>query len=246
MLILKINATSSTNSYLKTLLEEKGTNDALVVIAEEQTQGRGQVGAYWHSQKGKSLTFSLYKQFNGFNVAHQFYLSMGVSNAIKETLDFFDVPDIKVKWPNDIMSANKKLCGVLIENLLHTNKIKGSIIGIGLNVNDSLYENLPNGTSMKIASNKLFDLEQVFNKLLEVLFEKISLIEKNQFELIKAVYLKNLYRMHQISVFENSQKKSFNGIIRGISEDGKLLVETEADVIHPFDLKEIKLLSGLK
>ncbi len=246
MLIYKISATSSTNSYLKSLLKENKLQDELVVISDEQTQGRGQVGTSWHSQKGKSLTFSIYKQFKGFKVAKQFYLSMAVSIAVKETLEAFGIPEISVKWPNDILSANKKLCGVLIENILSHKNIKGSIIGIGLNVNDTQFTDLPNATSMKIATQKHFDLSQVFNKLSEVLLEKMSLLEKYQFEQIEEAYLKNLYRINQISVFENAQKECFNGIIRGVSAEGKLLVETKDEVLLPFDLKEIKLLTKLK
>ncbi|MEX0995528.1 MAG: biotin--[acetyl-CoA-carboxylase] ligase [Flavobacteriaceae bacterium] len=246
MLIYKISATSSTNSYLKSLLKENDALDELVVITEEQTQGRGQVGTSWHSQKGKSLTFSIYKQFNGLNVAQQFYISMAVSIAVMEVLESFGIPEIKVKWPNDILSANKKLCGVLIENVLYHKNIKGSIIGIGLNVNNSQYTNLPNASSMKLATDKHFEIEQVFNELLNRLMKKINLLENNQFNQIEERYLKNLYRINQISVFENAQKESFNGIIRGVSNEGKLLVETEDEAILAFDLKEIKLLTGLK
>lgn len=246
MIIHKISATHSTNSYLKELIKESNPTQDLIVIAQEQSQGRGQMGTSWHSQRGKSLTFSIFKRFNDFDSDNQFYLSKGVSNAVKETLEFYKIPNIKVKWPNDILSANKKLCGILIENVLQNNRIKGSIIGIGLNVNDSLYDHLPNATSMKIETNKHFDLEQVFNKLVEVLLEKISLIEKNEFNQIEESYLKSLYRINQLSVFENSQNERFNGIIRGVSMEGKLLVESKDELITPFDLKEIKLLSGLK
>ncbi len=246
MLIYKINATSSTNSYLKSLLKENHAQDELVVITDEQTRGRGQVGTSWHSQKGKSLTFSIYKQFSELIVSRQFYLSMAVSIAVKETLESFAIPELKVKWPNDILSANKKLCGVLIENVFQDKHIKGSIIGIGLNVNDSHLANLPNATSMKIATQKHFEIEQVFNELLNNLLKNLSLIENTQLKPIEERYLKNLYRINQISVFENAQKKCFNGIIKGVSEEGKLLVETEDERILAFDLKEIKLLSGLK
>jgi len=246
MLIYKISATSSTNSYLKSLLKKNNTQDELVVVAEEQTSGRGQMGTNWCSQKGKSLTFSLYKQFDELKVAEQFYLSMAVSIAVKEVLESFGIPELKIKWPNDILSANKKLCGILIENVLYHKNIKGSIIGVGLNVNDSHYPHLPNATSMKIAAEKPFELDQVFDDLLNTLLSKIKLLDKNPLNQIEEVYLKNLYRINQISVFENAQKERFNGIIRGVSAEGKLLVENEDKVTQPFDLKEIKILTGLK
>ncbi len=246
MLIHKISATTSTNSYLKSLLKENDIEQELIVIAEEQTQGRGQMGTSWKSQRGKSLTFSVYKRFSDFEVSRQFYLSMVVSLAIKEVLEEFKIPDIKIKWPNDILSANKKICGILIENTLQTNKIKGSIIGIGLNVNESQLDGLPNAISMKMVSNRSFEPDVVFEKLIEALFQKLTLIQQKSFADIEEAYFKSLYRIHQVSVFESADKEIFNGIIQGVSREGKLLVKTEDEEVIPFDFKEIKLISGLQ
>jgi BirA family biotin operon repressor/biotin-[acetyl-CoA-carboxylase] ligase len=246
MLIHKISATTSTNSHLKSLLKQNDTNEEMIVIAEEQLQGRGQMGTTWHSQRSKSLTFSMYKSFFDFEVAHQFYLSMVVSLAIKEVLEQFEIPEIKVKWPNDILSANKKICGILIENILYNNKIKGSIIGIGLNVNETVLDGLPNATSMILSSNKDFDLDLVFKKLVDTFSKKSTLLQNNQFEKIEEDYLKSLYGINRVSVFENLKKEKFNGIIQGVTREGKLLVKTEDETVISFGLKEIKLISGLK
>lgn len=246
MLVLKISATTSTNSYVKSLLKENRDHQELVVIADAQTQGRGQMGTSWKSQRGKSLTFSVYKRFSDFDVSRQFYLSMAVSLAIKEVLEQFEIPDIKIKWPNDILSANKKICGILIENTLQTNKIKGSIIGIGLNVNENELDGLPNATSMKIGTHRSFDLKVVFEKLTEVLFQKFTLLQQKSFADIEEAYFESLYRIHQVSVFESPDKKAFNGIIQGVSREGKLQIKTEDEGVVSFDFKEIKLISGLQ
>lgn len=242
MLIHKISATPSTNSYLKSLLKQMGYQQEHVVIAQEQSQGRGQMGAIWHSQKFKSLTFSLYKRFSDLEVMHQFYLSMVVSLAIKEALEELEIPEIKIKWPNDILSANKKICGILIENILQKNKIKGSVIGIGLNVNETSFDGLPNATSMKISTKKDFDIDLVCERLLTILSQKTSLLENNQFKKIQGDYLKSLYRINQVSVFENVNKEKFNGIIQGVSSEGKLLIKIDDDTVISFGLKEIRLL----
>lgn len=246
MLINKISATSSTNTYLKSLLSDKQVQDELVIVAEDQINGRGQMGSVWQSERSKNLTFSMYKQFDDFDVKRQFYLSKVVSIAIKEVLDEFAIPEIKIKWPNDILSANQKICGILIENILQGNKIKGSIIGVGLNVNQMVFSELPNATSMKIVSNKDFDLDLLLNKLIQKIAQKSALIQKSQFYEIDNEYLNCLYRINQLSVFENNKSQKFNGIIRGVSEEGKLLIETEEQKVLPFGLKELKLISGLK
>ncbi len=245
MIIHKISATPSTNNYVKELLKDNNLSEDVAVWAKNQTKGRGQMGSQWQSKEGESLTFSVFKRFVNFKVEHQFYISIAVSIAIKKVLEDFGFQNITVKWPNDIMSADKKICGILIENILREKNIKGTIIGIGLNVNESSFINLPGATSMKIVSDREYDLVIVFKKLLdaiELLFQELN---ENKFEKLKSNYLDCLYRKDSVSVFETPDKKVFNGIIRGVSDSGKLEVEIEDGSISLFELKEIKMLNGL-
>jgi BirA family biotin operon repressor/biotin-[acetyl-CoA-carboxylase] ligase len=245
MTIRKISATTSTNNHLKDLLKAEELPDGFVLIAEEQTEGRGQMGSVWQSQKGKSLTFSVFKQLKGFEIENQFFISKVVSLAVYETLKYYQIPEIKIKWPNDILSANKKLCGILIENIIQQQSIKGCIIGVGINVNEQIFTDLPNATSMKLQTQAFFDIEEVLCQFLEILNQKWHLIKTRQYSEIDLLYLKVLYRQNEISVFENEQQEKFNGKICGVSHKGKLLVEIESGETLAFDLKEIKLLSGL-
>ena len=98
---------------------------------------------------------------------NQFHISIVVSLAIKKTLDDFNIPKISIKWPNDIMSGNKKVCGILIENLVNKNKIKDIIIGIGLNVNQTDFSNLPNASSLKKIMGVNYNIEEIINKIYE-------------------------------------------------------------------------------
>lgn len=246
MTIRKISATTSTNSHLKGLLKTEVLPDGFVLFVDEQTAGRGQMGSSWQSQKRKSLTFSVFKQLNGFEIENQFYLSKVVSLAVCETLKYFQIPEIKIKWPNDILSANKKLCGILIENIVQQHTIKGCIIGVGINVNEGGFADLPNATSMKFQTGNFFNLDEVLSRFLEILNQKWQLIKTEQFAEIDKLYLKELYRLNKISVFENARQERFNGKIKGVSREGKLLVQTENDEVSTFDLKEIKLLAGLQ
>src|SRR5690554_1314415 len=133
-MLIRMDETSSTNSELKQLQQKKRLPEGSIVVADYQTQGRGQAGNTWFSDKGCNLLFSflVYPKFIAAN--RQFILSRIVSLAIKKVLDrYFD--DITIKWPNDIYWKNKKIAGMLIENTLMGQKINSSIIGIGLNVN---------------------------------------------------------------------------------------------------------------
>ena len=241
MNLIKLNAIDSTNTYLKRLAKETRLQDETVVVTESQLSGRGQMGNGWLSREGQSLTCSIFKEFKALSVERQFVISMVVSLAILETLNRFNVPVISIKWPNDILSANKKIGGILIENVLEGNFVKYSIIGIGLNVNETDFPNLPQASSMKLETGKNFVLEEVLKKTTENVCEKLKNLNEKYFSEMKLVYETNLFRKGKVSVFEMPSGSHFNGMIKGVSDIGELLVETEDASLKKFQLKEVKL-----
>lgn len=241
MHIIKLDATESTNLYLKNLTLSSTPDDLTVVIAKEQTNGKGQMGAIWQSSSGKNLTFSVLKEIDGLSIVDQFQLNMAVSLAIFDTLKTFHVPHLKIKWPNDILSGTSKVCGILIENMLKGSQIRTSIIGIGLNVNQTDFPNPFNATSLKLLLGQTFDLEEVLQVLLENLFRYLQLLESGRIERLSEDYLEVLFRKGEVSSFQKPNGKLFNGIINGISEGGRLQVRIEG-VVKEFNLKDIKLL----
>lgn len=245
MLISKISATTSTNSHLKELLKTENLPDGFVVFADEQTGGRGQMGTSWQSQKLKSLTFSVFKELKNFEIENRFFISKVVSLAVVDTLVHFQLPEITIKWPNDILSADKKLCGILVENIIQKQQIKSCVIGVGINVNEEGFDDLPNATSMKLQTGTTYNRDEVLNFFIEKLNQNWILMEAEQFSEIDTNYLNRLYRFNKISVFENIAQEKFIGKIKGVSLEGKLLVETDNNEVLAFDLKEIKFLSQL-
>ena len=147
MQIIKLDATHSTNLYLKKLSVEKQLEDFTIVVTEDQFEGRGQRGAVWQSEKGKNLTFSIFKRIGDLAIGHQFAIGMCTALAVYNCLDEYGVPDLKVKWPNDILSGQKKICGILIENTFASGTIKSAIIGIGLNVNQTNFDGMEKASS---------------------------------------------------------------------------------------------------
>ena len=129
MQIIKLNAIDSTNNYLKQLLIDTALEDFCVVTTNHQTKGRGQMGAEWVSEKDKNLTFSVLKKVPSVNLSRQFLLSILVSLSIVKTLEQYKLPKLAIKWPNDILSDHHKVSGILIENLIKSNKIDCSEIG---------------------------------------------------------------------------------------------------------------------
>ncbi len=242
MQIIKLNATDSTNLYLKDLMNIKSLEDYTVVVAEKQTLGRGQMGTRWESKPYKNLTFSILRKFDSEIVTNPFILNICVSLAVYTLLSKLHLPDLKVKWPNDILSGNFKICGILIENVLSGNRMVASVIGIGLNVNQITFNNLPKVSSLKLLTGKTFNLDQLlteFQFVLKQIF--LELDEKGAVEMQKK-YENVLFRKDKPSTFKDNDGNLFMGFIQGVSNEGRLVVTIEDDIKKEFDLKAISLL----
>jgi birA, biotin-[acetyl-CoA-carboxylase] ligase region len=167
--LIKLNAIGSTNDWLKNKLQSGNCHDGDVVWTMNQTKGRGQYSNVWSSDSQKNITFSVFKRFSELNSDDSFLINCAVTLAIIETLEKFKIPNLKIKWPNDILSANNKIGGVLIENIIKGKKLNASITGIGINVNQKSFIDLPSAGSMFLQTNKKYDLKKVFEELLDTL-----------------------------------------------------------------------------
>jgi BirA family transcriptional regulator, biotin operon repressor / biotin---[acetyl-CoA-carboxylase] ligase len=240
--IIKLDAIDSTNDYLKAWNKKIDLDDQLLVVAKDQTKGRGHVGSKWHAEIGKSLNFSILRRFNKLAIAHQFAINCAVSLGIKKGLEKNGIRNVRIKWPNDILADDKKLCGILIENQLQAGNIGSSIIGVGVNVNNRNFPNLPQASSMFLIKNKVFDLDRVLLVVSDSISSELERVENRDFEDLKSEYEQHLFRKDIISVFENSKNERFNGIIKGISRTGKLCLEMENESLMYFNLKDLQLL----
>ena len=242
MKIIKLNAIDSTNTYLKNLSKEIVLEDEVVVWAKEQKAGRGQREASWQSKPGKSLAFSVFKRIDRLPVEQQFLLVMLSALAVKDAFKKLSIPKIAIKWPNDILSHSKKVCGVLIENTLQKNRITSCISGIGINVNETSFSNLPQASSLYLSCGRKFTIEEVFTLVVEALLKRLNESVSTDFQKIKKEYEAALFKKDVVSVFERPNGEQFNGIIKGVEDSGALIIENEKDELEQFQLKEIKLL----
>lgn len=240
--ILKLDATDSTNQYLKDLLRSENPPDYTAVVTERQLKGRGQMGTVWESEGGKNLTFSVLRRFDALHVQHQFILNIAVSMAVLDVLTELSIPDMTVKWPNDIMSGSKKVCGILIENVLKGNHVGQSVIGIGMNVNQTDFSNLEKASSLRQVTGHNFDLNELLYALLHKLQHHMEEIESKTVKQLLPSYEKSLFRKDKPSTFTNVEGEMFMGFIRSVSPTGKLVIELEDQVLKEYDLKEVTLL----
>lgn len=242
MYIIKLDAIDSTNSYLRANASVSLPMDYTVVWSEFQTQGRGQMGTHWQSEDGKNLTFSVFKRNTGFHIDNRFVISMLVSLGIFKSLKKFQLPKLAIKWPNDILSEELKICGILIENIIKNNQLVGSVIGIGLNVNQRFFHNLPSATSMYLLTGKLHEKEELLTEIVKSIQDYF---EKSKTKTIKEIteeYESFLFRLDKPSTFKIEGERVFSGIIKGVTPSGHLEVWLEDQDIKTFDLKEITLL----
>ena len=240
MKIIKLSAIDSTNSYLLRLIKKEEVEDLTVVVTEEQTEGRGQRGGNWISKAQKSLTFSIFKRFKDLSIQNQFYISFAVSIGIRNTLNFYKIPELTIKWPNDIMSHSRKLAGILIENQTKNSKIISSVIGVGVNVNEERMDHLPNAISMYLINGEEYSGEEIMMKMITSIMKELNRLENNDLKDIHFELENFLFKKGKISVFKKPKERPFNGFIRGVSETGELKIENEDGIITTFRLKEIE------
>ncbi|MGM0635899.1 MAG: biotin--[acetyl-CoA-carboxylase] ligase [Bacteroidota bacterium] len=238
----KIDSVASTNNYARDVYRSFDSVENFCVVARNQHQGKGQMGASWISEPGKNLTASFVLNKIDLSPKDQFKLSALVSLNLIYVLHSFGLFQVKLKWPNDLLSNNKKICGILIENILKADLINTCIIGVGLNVNQTTFENLPQASSLKKLLGKSFTIDEILQAI-AIAFEKIPFQLKTwSSEKIYSEYHSYLFRKKSPSMFQLTSGEVIPGIIQHVNSDGKLIVQFEDEIQQDFEVKEIKLL----
>ncbi|MFD2939083.1 biotin--[acetyl-CoA-carboxylase] ligase [Flavobacterium notoginsengisoli] len=241
MKLIKLDAIDSTNDFLKALSSQDELENFTAVTAENQTKGKGQMGGKWKSEIGKNLIMSVLVKDFLFDNEQVFNLSVVVSLAVSEVLKSLNIPDICIKWPNDILSYNKKLVGILIENTIKSDGRIVSVVGIGINVNQTDFTELPTASSLAVISGKSFDKEEIAFLIVDQIKENIELWQTSAKDLWEK-YFNSLFKKGVPMPFKNLKDQNFMGIIQGVSPIGKLQVLLEDDSIAEFEIKEVKML----
>ena len=229
--------TESTNNLLKELSLKEKLPEGYLVYTDFQTAGKGQPGNSWESENGKNLLFSILIYPHNILITEQFILSQITSLAIKKVLDNY-TGDITIKWPNDIYWKEKKICGILIENSLLRDKIDKCIIGIGLNINQEVFDsNAPNPVSLKQITGKETDRDKI---LLNIHHQLITLYKNTDIENIQQKYHHNLYRKEGFHPYTDATtKENFLARIEKVEPDGKLILITEKGERKEYYFKEV-------
>ena len=239
--LIKLDAIGSTNDWLKNKFQSGNCHDGDVVWTMSQTKGRGQHSNVWSSDSQKNITFSLFKRFSGLNSDDSFLINCAVTLAIIETLEKFKIPNLKIKWPNDILSANNKIGGVLIENFIKGKKLNASITGIGINVNQKSFINLPSASSMFLMTNRKYDINKVFEELLNTLDLFFDLLKKPDKAQLLSSFEKSIYKKGEWCQFKTDSSEFF-GRITGVSDHGLLTIEKKSKKVTQYSNGGVKMI----
>ena len=232
----------STNDIASEKLRSGELEAGDIVISDHQYAGRGQRGNSWESKPGKNLTFSIVLKPSFIHPAQNFYLNIITSLAIFEVLVKMNSESFTIKWPNDIMYKDQKLGGILIENIIQSTSIKNTVIGIGLNVNQSSFNNSVRATSLKSIFNQSFKLNALLNKIIQQFEIEYLLLKSRHLKELRSRYLSHLYWRNEIHTFTSFKwPGKFQGVIRGIDGSGRLRIEYRKE-IRVFNLNEIAYL----
>jgi BirA family transcriptional regulator, biotin operon repressor / biotin---[acetyl-CoA-carboxylase] ligase len=237
--IIQLECVDSTNNYVAKMILENDIEFGTVILADEQLNGKGQRGSVWHSKSGQNLLFSMYLDSAILSVSNQFDLSKIVTISIVRTLKSYGI-EAKIKWPNDVYVHDKKIAGVLIENQISGQNLKSSIIGIGLNLNQTEFEGL-NATSLR---NEINDFVPVYDFALSLINQFNScwvMLEQGEVGEINRLYLNDFYLINLERYFRDS-KGAFLGKIKGVTENGYLILESKEREKKIYDLKEVSFI----
>ncbi len=227
----------STNNYALQLIAENAT-EGTAILTDFQTGGRGQQGSKWESEKGKNLLMSIILRPTWLQASQSFALNMLVANAIVEVMENSYALPALVKWPNDIFLGSKKLGGVLIENSIQGEHVRTSIIGLGLNVNQTHFLQAPNAVSLKQVLGVDFEINTLATEIIKHILYRYSQIQvTTNYADEETRYLNNLFGLNENRQF-TAAGKPFEGIIKGVDEWGRLQIATDNGLLT-FGNKEV-------
>ena len=208
-------------------------------MAVDQHDGRGQKGTVWQSEPGKNLTFSLLLTPTFLDPNDQFMLTAAISLAVVRWLESVTQVAVKIKWPNDLYVGDRKIGGILIENILKGKVWKSAVVGIGINVNQTTFPDAidKKTTSVKQILHRDCELSNLLTDLCKHIERAYLVLKSGRFDAVLTDYKQQLYRLGELHPFLVDGIK-VGGILRGVTEKGRLQLDFNGHFVD-FDIKEI-------
>lgn len=237
-----LDSIDSTNSYARRIIDNGQYQQGIMVVAaEQQTSGRGMQGNHWESARGENLTFSIICQPEGLCASRQFVVSEAIALSIKAALGKY-ADGISIKWPNDIYWNDCKLGGILIECDLRGKMISNCIIGVGINVNQTVFiSNAPNPVSLKNITGNAHDRNAILTDIASHFAQMLECVGSGGEEQIHSIYLDSLYRKHGFYAYEDAEGR-FMAEILDVEPAGYLILNDTQGKRRRYEFKEVKFI----
>ncbi len=239
---------STNTALIEAVNTGQGLREGDVYLTDAQTAGRGQGANGWHTTPGKNLTFSLLLYPDHLAVDALFTLSrftsLAIATTVRHLLGHEMANDVRIKWPNDVYVGDRKIAGILIQNGLRGSTVQWSVVGIGLNVNETDFPPAlrPTATSLATLCGEPFLLETVRDHLFAKLAHFYTATYPTS-DSLEALYRNQLYLLGQPAPYlQLDTGERFRGIVRGVERDGRLLLERTDGSVEAFELRSLRLL----
>lgn len=234
----------STNSYLLELARrERDLPQLYSVVARHQTAGRGQRGNTWSVSPGDSLTFSFLLRSTGLVANRQYAVSeftaYSVFSTLREQLPEGDKQRLSIKWPNDIYIDDRKIAGILIEHSITGKHIDFSVVGIGINVNETAFpSSLPNPISLRQITGRTYKLSELHRGLMQSFAEWLEPLLMGHHNELHERCMSHLYRRRGLHRYRDA-RGAFLAEVRDVLPSGELVLLSEEGEERVYAFKEV-------
>ncbi len=238
--ILILDSTDSTNNYAMALIRKGDAISGNAIMAMEQISGKGRRGKEWKSNKGANLMISIVAKMEWLAVSRQFPLSVAVALGCRDLVAHYILANVFIKWPNDIFINDRKAGGILIENVLKGTLWQWSVIGIGININQVVFEKFNlKATSLKMNTGNNYDVSKLAGEIVSVVQKRIEQLKAGEFESMLEEYNQHLFGRNRM-VRLKKENIVFETKILGVSAVGQLITKSALEKRFDFDGVEFK------
>lgn len=224
---IELVSVDSTNNYALRQVREGLAGHGSAFFTYEQTAGKGQMGRQWLSEKGANIALSVVIQPKPLQISQQFQLSACIATAACNFLSKYAGEDVKIKWPNDLYWKDRKIGGILIENIISGTPPAWhwAVAGIGININQTLFSpELANPVSLKQITGKNSDTKTLAEKLCTTMDKYFAQLIREGFDNLYKEYNNNLFKINE-EVRLKKGNSVFRTIIKGVTERGELITD---------------------
>jgi len=219
---IELPVTDSTNNYAMELAKNGEAQHGMAIFAHHQTAGKGQRGKTWKDASGQNIVLSVLLNAKGLLVSWQFRVSVAVALAAHRFFSKYALDETKIKWPNDIYWRDRKAAGILIETIITGQEWQWAVAGIGVNINQTVFEGLGNAVSLKQITGKEFNTVELAKELAALVIDYFNQLQSTSFEQLLSLYNDFLYKKgEQVALKKNTAV--FNCVIKEVNASGELI-----------------------